>query len=132
MADANTDTSSNQPAANGSAILFTADAQGILEAAPDLDTGLELLSQLYGSKNWDDKPKAQATAADYAQQLRYRFRDSQVYSPEETHALAPINLSDTLKNPKDVSPETITDWEIKNNNFLDRSEERRVGKECRL
>lgn len=110
-----------EPLAPGSSILFGADAQAILEEAPNLDLGLELLNESYGSEDWDDKVQAKNTAAEYAQLLRHKFEDDTSYSAEDIESLAPVDFNDvpTTEDPE----EQISAWEEANLAFLDQTED---------
>ncbi len=110
----------------GSSYLFNADAQAILEESPDLDTGLNLLTESYAAKAWDDKKAASTTAASYATQLRQRFEEPPDYSEEETVSLAPVDLP-VIKASGDAPVSTVVDqintWESSNLQFLDETED---------
>lgn len=101
----------------GTTYFFNADAQAILEEAPNLETGLTLLGEAYKAKNWDDKQGAANIASDYAQQLRYRFEDQSALNENEIQVAAPIGL-DELKTDSGNVLESIDEWEAKNKEFL--------------
>lgn len=112
----------------GSAYLFNADAQAVLEEAPDLETGLNLLQESYSSyPKWDNPESVSKTVADYAQQLRYRFKDNPKYSDDETIGFAPIDMSDIQSQYSSQEGESeldklnnqIDEWEAKNKEFLE-------------
>lgn len=105
-----------------SSYLFNGDAQGILEGAPNLDIGIGLLSDAYNAKTWDAPDKAKETFAKYAQELRYRFKDTPAYSEQDTLTHAPIpltkfqGLGDT---PEEKKISQINQWEEANKKYLD-------------
>lgn len=98
---------------NGSSYLLNADGQAILEAAPNLESGLSLLQQSYASKAWDKPDDAANVAADYAQQLRYRFRDDSIYRGPEADVKAPILMSEipldkTAPKAEESNPDIVS------------------------
>lgn len=103
----------------GSAYLFNADAQAILEEAPDLEVGLELLTQAYGANSWDNPDKAKETAATYAQQLRYRFEDTTPYHADDVVGMAPIDMASIPLAEGGSLADQISNWESANISFLD-------------
>lgn len=94
----------------GSAYLFNADAQAILEDAPDYETGLELLSEAQKQVKWDNPEEVAKTASDYGQALRFRFGDKDPFDAETLAHIQPINLSEVNND--------ITEWEKANLDFL--------------
>ena len=110
----------------GSSYLFNADAQAILEESPDLDTGLNLLTESYAAKDWDDKKAASAIASNYATQLRQRFEDTPDYAEEDTLSLAPVDLP-VIKASGDAPVSTVVDqintWENANLQFLEETQD---------
>lgn len=119
MADDQAETESAAPL--GSSYLFNADAQAVLEEAPTLDVGLQLLNEYYTGHTWDKPEEAASTAAKYAQDLRYRFEDSNSYDLKETGKLAPISFGEiTSDAPDDLSKnlDRIQQWKDKNTEYL--------------
>jgi len=107
---------------NGSSYLFNADAQAILEEAPTLDAGLSLLDSARKSKKWDNEEEANKVASDYAQELRYRFKDTSVYSNEEIGRIAPISLKEIDGEGEDDTEKNldrVSKWEAQNIDYLD-------------
>jgi hypothetical protein len=106
----------------GSAYLFSADAQAVLEASPNLDAGLELLAQAYDSRAWDDSGKAKETASKYATLLRNRFEDDPLYHPDDAVARAPIDVSKFTgegETEGERFTSRVTQWEKANTDYLD-------------
>lgn len=105
-----------------SSYLFNADAQAVLEEAPDLETGLALLRDAYESETWDDPKAAAEIASKYAQDLRFKFSENQRYSQDETHQLAPIDLEELEaegESDYDQKYNQISNWESANKEFLE-------------
>lgn len=100
---------------------LNADAQAILEEAPDLESGLDMLSSAYQSETWSNPEEAAKITSDYAQQLRYRFEENPAYSGDEVAKLAPIDMQEIEpdgENDYDRNIDQITKWEQANLDFL--------------
>lgn len=100
---------SSQTLPNGSSYLFNADAQAILEASPDLNSGLQILANTYAGSKWDDPNGAAQTASQYGELLRNRFKDqsNDPVNPEQV----PVRLSDVV-TPDLVQPFPTTQSSI--------------------
>mgnify|MGYP001765371739 CR=1 FL=1 len=98
-----------------SAYLLNADAQAILEEAPSLDVGLEELAKAYSASEWDNKEEAKKVIDTYAQELRYRFKDSPEYETSKLKQVAPISFDEA---EGETPAERIDDYEKKNKEFL--------------
>lgn len=106
----------------GSSYLFNADAQAVLEDAPTLHDGLDLLASAYGSKKWDNPLQAKETAAKYVQLLSYRFKDDPTFNSEDTIGMSPVDLRNITGNgdtEQDKKLDHINQWELANQKFLD-------------
>ena len=101
----------------GSAYLFNADAQAILEEAPTLDEGLNELQRVYAAERWDNPEAASKTASDYAQQLRFKFKEQGNYTPEEIGSMTSVRFSDIKGEGDDEYEKTldqVNKWEAQN------------------
>lgn len=110
------------PLPDGSAYMFNADAQAILEESPNLNLGLELLNQSYQAKQWDKPDEAASVASDYAQKLRYRFEDQTPLSEDEILNIAPVSLGSILGEGGTQSAkivDQINQWESANLSTID-------------
>lgn len=79
---------------NDSYYMLHADWLAVLKNAPDLQTGMELLTQAYQAKAWDDEDKARSVVSEYAQDLRYRFGDLGQFSAPEIGKLEPVRFAE--------------------------------------
>lgn len=105
----------------GSSFLFNADAQSVLEQAPNLESGLSQLHEFYGANQWDDPDAAAKTASDYAQQLRYRFKDKSQYDNSEIGQIAPVHFNEVTADGDTESQRNVNHvnaWEKANKDFL--------------
>jgi hypothetical protein len=115
---------------------FPGIAQGILENAPDLETGYQWLSSEYKDNEWDDPAEASRTMATYGTALRQKFRQNYFASNapdsfQELDSQTPIKFSE-LPDPETTDPEEralakITAWEKANLAYLDSSTETAVS-----
>ena len=108
---------------SSSSYMLNADAQAILEEAPSLDVGLEMLAYSYNAKQWDDPEDARKTTAQYATYLRQRFEDSPSYPLQEVPTRAPLSLSEFQgegETPEDQRVDQINKWEAGNTDFIKR------------
>lgn len=94
-------------------ILFTAEAQAIVDSAPDLRTAQNLLQKAYVEGTWDSPDEVAKEMGEYSKQLRYLFKDQGIYSQADTYELAPISTSD-FNNPDISDAENISNWEEAN------------------
>lgn len=97
---------------------FTALAQGVFDNAPDVTTGRAALLQAYGSYNWSDPQKAQATLEDYGQALKFAHKDVSQMDGDTLEKTAPVPLSAIplagLKNDQEL----YSKWKDANLSYL--------------
>lgn len=111
-----TETPSTLP--KSSSYLLQADAQAILEEAPNLEEGLFLLSDAYRASSWDDETIANKTMSDYGEALRQRFSSPAHYTFDDTLTIAPLEYKEANDNPNVPDIEGVNNWEQKNLDFL--------------
>lgn len=103
------------------AYLLEADAQALLETAPDLDTGLQELSNLYSNTTWDDENLAKTLTSQYATKIKQRFKDYSTYDTDTLNKTLPVALED-IQGEGDSEEERrldqINKWEDQNNELL--------------
>lgn len=101
-------------------------AQEMIAQAPDLDTGLAGLRDVYADYGFEDSKKAQELLEQRSTELRQRFNTHTQYNFDETIQNAPYSLSDVEldKDYKDDSSKNIAlinKWEEENIRELEES-----------
>lgn len=102
-------------------------AQEMISAAPDVDTGLAAMRDIYSEYQFEDPKKAQELLESRSTELRQKFDVHTKYDFDETIEYAPIGLS-TIQLEEEYEDETdrnlalIDKWELDNKADLEKSD----------
>jgi len=96
---------------------FGSVASQVYEQAPDIETGLAALRDVYSEYDFIDVSPANETLTKFSDQIRSKFGETQAFDYESTLEFAPINMDEIIvesEDPEEVKIETINRWEEDN------------------
>lgn len=102
-------------------LAFSATANGIFEAATDVNSGRDALLQAYQSANWTDPKSAEDDLQYYGQALKYKLQDQSPFTADVIESESPIPMYSSLlpalegESDKDY----VSRWEAANLKYLD-------------
>lgn len=96
---------------------FHSVAQEIVKQAPDVESGLAALQDIYKEYQFSDSSAAMDAFVQYSDSARKRFGDTKTFDQETTYELAPVNFVDIQAEgdtPEDRQLDSINKWERQN------------------
>lgn len=100
----------------GSATRFATDAEAIVQAAPDVQRGIDELKDEYLKYEWDKPEIAAQALSDAASRIRQKFSANEDLDEATAAKVAPYPLSEFPEGPDQVS-----NWEQKNLEYLSKT-----------
>lgn len=99
-------------------------ASTIFEQAPDVDTGLSALKDVYSSYEFQDSEAAKSSFIEASDNVRKRFGDTKPFDEQSTLSFAPIDMMDIVpKAGENPQISILNQWEENNIKTLNESNE---------
>lgn len=86
-------------------------SEHIANEAPDLETGISMLEQAYGSYSFDDQEAAKNKLSQWSTTLNQRFQSNYSFDPDQTMQVAPIQPAEIIPIGDTDNDKTVNFWD---------------------